>query len=620
MSGDARVGRARGAHRGGAARALLGRAARAVLRPRRPRRAARRASRPGRRWRRSRSAGIPREIRERLVEEHLLHPRRYGAPVRRPVVSMEEPSFRPGFNAYRTWRGAAWVNTAWLLVGGAARARRRRRGRPDRPRRRRRRRAQRLPRVLPPAHRRRPRRAALRLVDAAARPPARVFRPVAGGSAASVKLLVVTPEPIDAALPAQDPRRRRQGRRGARPLARHQPVQARVLGLRPRRRDRRGRRPPQTDTVERLEEEGIDAAGEVGESDPAQAIDDALATFAADRIVIFSPPRGRPRLPRGRIARGRRVTLEPPRHARPDLSLSRTAHRRRPSRSRISGARTASRFEGYYWRFAGADWSVCAIAGVCRDARGTWAMVTLASEPDGFERTEIVDVASIGRDRLRRGRRTAAGRRDVAARGDLGPGSGGALRGAARTGRGAVRPARPGADGPVARPVLGAASARRPRVRLATASRSLDGADVYAEKNWGAAFADHWWWGQGPGVAFAGGRIHGVAPTAVVAWTPDGVVSLAPPFARTVARAGGGEWHIRAKSAALAGRDRGRGGRRAAAAGAAAAGAAARAALEPPPAGRLSRARVARAAAVARERGLWRGWRTGRRHAGYRRG
>jgi hypothetical protein len=33
-------------------------------------------------------------------------------------VSMEEPSFRPGFNAYRTWRGAAWMNTAWLMVGG----------------------------------------------------------------------------------------------------------------------------------------------------------------------------------------------------------------------------------------------------------------------------------------------------------------------------------------------------------------------------------------------------------------------------------------------------------------------------------------------------------------------
>ena len=46
------------------------------------------------------------------------------------------------------------------------------------------------------------------------------------------------------------------------------------------------------DSVERLEEEGIDAAGQVGESEPAQAIDDALATFAADRIVIFSHPEG----------------------------------------------------------------------------------------------------------------------------------------------------------------------------------------------------------------------------------------------------------------------------------------------------------------------------------------
>jgi len=46
------------------------------------------------------------------------------------------------------------------------------------------------------------------------------------------------------------------------------------------------------DTVERLEEEGVDAAGQVGESEPAQAIDDALVTFAADRIVIFSHPEG----------------------------------------------------------------------------------------------------------------------------------------------------------------------------------------------------------------------------------------------------------------------------------------------------------------------------------------
>ena len=44
----------------------------------------------------------------------------------------------------------------------------------------------------------------------------------------------------------------------------------------------------QVETVERLEESGIDAAGDTGESEPAVAIQDALATFPADRIVIFS--------------------------------------------------------------------------------------------------------------------------------------------------------------------------------------------------------------------------------------------------------------------------------------------------------------------------------------------
>ena len=46
----------------------------------------------------------------------------------------------------------------------------------------------------------------------------------------------------------------------------------------------------QVETVERLEEEGVDAAGDTGESEPAVAIQDALATFPADRILIFSHP------------------------------------------------------------------------------------------------------------------------------------------------------------------------------------------------------------------------------------------------------------------------------------------------------------------------------------------
>jgi hypothetical protein len=48
----------------------------------------------------------------------------------------------------------------------------------------------------------------------------------------------------------------------------------------------------QTETVERLEEGGVDAAGDTGESEPAVAIQDALATFPADRIVVFSHPEG----------------------------------------------------------------------------------------------------------------------------------------------------------------------------------------------------------------------------------------------------------------------------------------------------------------------------------------
>src|SRR5688500_11685361 len=48
----------------------------------------------------------------------------------------------------------------------------------------------------------------------------------------------------------------------------------------------------ETETVERLEEAGIDAAGDTGESEPAVALEDALATFPADRIVVFSHPDG----------------------------------------------------------------------------------------------------------------------------------------------------------------------------------------------------------------------------------------------------------------------------------------------------------------------------------------
>jgi hypothetical protein len=47
------------------------------------------------------------------------------------------------------------------------------------------------------------------------------------------------------------------------------------------------------ETVERLDEEGIDAAGTPGEADPLLALQDALVTFDADEIVLFTHAQGK---------------------------------------------------------------------------------------------------------------------------------------------------------------------------------------------------------------------------------------------------------------------------------------------------------------------------------------
>src|SRR5919204_2306698 len=46
------------------------------------------------------------------------------------------------------------------------------------------------------------------------------------------------------------------------------------------------------ETVERLDEGGVDAAGDTGESDPLLALQDALQAFPADEIVLFTHPGG----------------------------------------------------------------------------------------------------------------------------------------------------------------------------------------------------------------------------------------------------------------------------------------------------------------------------------------
>lgn len=48
----------------------------------------------------------------------------------------------------------------------------------------------------------------------------------------------------------------------------------------------------QEETVDRMGEDGVDAVGDTGESDPLLAIQDALRTFPADEIVLFIHPSG----------------------------------------------------------------------------------------------------------------------------------------------------------------------------------------------------------------------------------------------------------------------------------------------------------------------------------------
>ena len=46
-------------------------------------------------------------------------------------------------------------------------------------------------------------------------------------------------------------------------------------------------------SLQRLREAGIDAEGEIGDSDPLQAMEDALRTFGADEVIISTHPEGR---------------------------------------------------------------------------------------------------------------------------------------------------------------------------------------------------------------------------------------------------------------------------------------------------------------------------------------
>ena len=237
-----------------------------------------------------------------------------------------------------------------------------------------------------------------------------------------------------------------------------------------------------------------------------------------------------------------------------------TAYRRTGADPPFGDPRRAhgTRFEGYYWRItdAAAGRVAIALCGVCRDAAGPWAIVALASEPGGLVRSRIEPLAEVAWDGLGVTAGDAFAGSADGLRVDLGTDA----RLELRFGERQEWPVRAfGGTGP-AQLVPGLPQYWHPHLLGACVTGSgWDGATAYAEKNWGPAFTEHWWWGQAQGfpgadacVAFAGGRVSlgpvGGAPTAVVVRLEDRVLRLAPPFARLTSAVGAAGWRVRARS------------------------------------------------------------------------
>jgi hypothetical protein len=217
-------------------------------------------------------------------------------------------------------------------------------------------------------------------------------------------------------------------------------------------------------------------------------------------------------------------------------------------------------FEGWYWRIthASSGTVVAVLAGVNRAADGRpWGLLGIAVHPGGIVRDVVLDDPRAVRpwhlvmgDALRAGEReliAAAGDARVEVQLD-------GLRRWPRRAFGGIGPAQalPALTQYWHPWLLGA----RVRGRAIVGDRviDLDGAQAYAEKNWGnGGFPETWWWGQAQGfdredacVAFAGGRA-GVGPIRTTATSL--VVAVGDEVLRIVRPLQGDAWTFRGRTA-----------------------------------------------------------------------
>ncbi|HVF33582.1 MAG TPA: tocopherol cyclase family protein [Acidimicrobiales bacterium] len=221
--------------------------------------------------------------------------------------------------------------------------------------------------------------------------------------------------------------------------------------------------------------------------------------------------------------------------------------------------------EGYFWRCTDVATGrvVVALCGVNRSPSGPWATVAVAAHPGGFVRSVEAPTARADGDRYRV---EVPGVLEADAEHlhvDLGPGArldlrfAGPFRWPLRTAGGGVFSALPFLGQYWHPHVLDAAVTGEATVG-GPDTWSLDGARLYAEKNWGRGFPEFWWWGQAQGfsqldvtVAFTGGVLQ-LGPVAVVVGgivvrLGERVIRLTPPLVRMAAEAGGGRWFARGR-------------------------------------------------------------------------
>ena len=85
-------------------------------------------------------------------------------------------------------------------------------------------------------------------------------------------------------------------------------------------------------SLERLRSLGVQASGNVGDSDPLQAIEDALRTFGPDEIILSTHPEGRSHwLERGVVDKARERFAVPITHVVVDLEAEREEVRTPPA-------------------------------------------------------------------------------------------------------------------------------------------------------------------------------------------------------------------------------------------------------------------------------------------------